>query len=237
MFGFSKVLNAQNRNSQNLAMRIQINITVNRAVQIMLLYLFFVVTSTALFVPIFAVFVTDFVSGATLKTIGFALGLYAIAKSALQIPLARFLDKHHGERDDFYALMAGAIVAVIYPFALLGVSKIWHLYSLEFFVGLGDAALMSAYYALFARHVDKGAEGFEWSLFSVGGLTISSAIGGAIGGILADAFGFKLLFFISGTVNLLVLFVLLYLYPLLDGARPAALPPFSPLPKNPTTKS
>ncbi|OGF61911.1 hypothetical protein A2926_00800 [Candidatus Giovannonibacteria bacterium RIFCSPLOWO2_01_FULL_44_40] len=217
-------------------MRIKINITVNRAVQVLLLYLFLVVTSTALFVPIFAVFVTDFVGGATLKTVGFALGLYAIAKSFLQVPLAKFLDKHSGERDDFYTLMAGAVVAVIYPFALLGVSKIWHLYALEAFVGLGDAALMAAYYALFARHVDKGAEGFEWSLFSVGGLTISSAIGGAIGGVLADAFGFKLLFLISGIVNLLVLFLLIRLYPLLNGARPVALPPFTPIPKNPTTK-
>lgn len=217
-------------------MRIQINITVNRAVQILLLYLFFVVTSTALFVPIFAVFVTDFIGGATLSTVGFALGLYAIAKSALQIPLARFLDKHRGERDDFYALIAGAVVAVIYPFALLGVSKIWHLYSLEVLVGLGDAALMAAYYSLFARHVDKGAEGFEWSLFSVGGLTISSAVGGAIGGVLADMFGFRPLFLVSGIVNFIVFFVLLYLYPYLDGARPAALPPFSPIPKNPATK-
>ncbi|OGF87724.1 hypothetical protein A3B19_02100 [Candidatus Giovannonibacteria bacterium RIFCSPLOWO2_01_FULL_46_32] len=217
-------------------MRIQINITVNRAVQILLLYLFFVVTSTALFVPIFAVFVTDFVIGATLSTVGFALGLYAMAKSALQIPLARFLDKHSGERDDFYVLVAGAIVAVIYPFALLGVSKVWHLYALEAFVGLGDAALMSAYYSLFARHVDKGAEGFEWSLFSVGGLTISSAIGGAIGGVLGDLFGFKLLFLTSGIINLLVIFVLFSLYPYLDGARTVALPPFTPIPKSPTTK-
>lgn len=217
-------------------MRIKINITVNRAVQILLLYLFFVVTSMALFVPIFAVFVTDFVGGATLKTVGFALGLYAIAKSILQVPLARFLDKHSGEHDDFYALVAGAIIAVIYPFALLGVSKVWHLYVLETFVGFGDAALMAAYYSLFARHVDKGAEGFEWSLFSVGGLTISSAIGGAIGGILGDLFGFRVLFMASGIINFLVFFILLRLHPLLDGARPQALPPFSPIPKNPTTK-
>lgn len=217
-------------------MRIKINITVNRAVQILLLYLFLVVVSGGLFVPIFAVFVTDFIPGATLKTVGFALGLYAVAKSVLQIPLARFLDKHKGERDDFYALMVGAVVAVIYPFALLGVSEIWHLYLLEAFVGLGDAALMSAYYSLFARHVDKGAEGFEWSLFSVGGLTISSAIGGAIGGVLGDLFGFRLLFLTSGIINLLVIFVLFSLYPYLDGARPAALPPFTPIPKNPTTK-
>ena len=193
-------------------MRIHINITVNRAVKILLLYLFFVVVSGGLFAPIFAVFVTDFIPGATLKTVGFALGFYAIAKSVLQIPLARFLDKRKGERDDFYALMAGASVAVIYPFALLAISKAWHLYFLEAFVGFGDAALMSAYYSLFARHVDKGAEGFEWSLFSVGGLTISSAIGGAIGGVLGDLFGFRLLFLTSGIINFFVMFILFYIY-------------------------
>ena len=93
-------------------MRIHINITVNRAVQILLIYLFFVVVSGGLFAPIFAVFITGFIPGATLKTVGFALALYAVAKSVLQIPLARFLDKHRGERDDFYTLMAGALVAV-----------------------------------------------------------------------------------------------------------------------------
>ena len=218
-------------------MRIRINITVNKAIQVMLFYLFFVVLSTALFGPIFAVFITDSITGATLRTVGFAIALYGIAKSVLQIPTARFLDRHKGERDDFYALMVGASVAVVYPLGLVFMSEIWHLYALEVLAGLGDASLMAAYYSLFARHVDKGSEGFEWSLFSVGGLTISSSIGVAVGGIVADLFGFRFLFAISTIINFAVLFALFYLYPLLDGARPQALPPFSPLPKNPTNKN
>jgi len=218
-------------------MRIHINITINRTVQIMLLYLFCIVTVESLWAPIFAVFITNAVAGATLRTVGFALAIYAIAKSVVQVPLAKFLDKTKGEKDDFYALIAGAVVAVIYPFALLWVSRVWHLYVLEMLSGLGTAALMAAYYSLFARHVDKGEEGFEWSLFSVGGMTVSGAIGSALGGILADTFGFHLLFLINGTVNLAVLFLLFYLYPLLDGSRPVSIPPFSPLPKNPATKA
>lgn len=218
-------------------MRIHINITINRAIQVMLFYLFFVVLSTALFGPIFAVFITKSITGATLRTVGFAVALYGIAKSVLQIPMARFLDKHKGEKDDFYTLMVGASVAVVYPLGLIFISEAWHLYALEILIGLGDALLMAAYYSLFARHIDKGAEGFEWSLFSVGGLTISSSIGIAIGGIIADMFGFRFLFGISAIINFIVLFVLFYLYPLLDGARPVAIPPFSPIPKNPTNKN
>ena len=112
-------------------MRIRINITVNRAVQIMLAYLFFVVMAGSLFAPIFAVFIKDFIIGATLSTAGFAVAFYAISKSIVQIPLARFLDRKKGELDDFYVLMLGAAVAALYPFILLAISHAWHLYLLE----------------------------------------------------------------------------------------------------------
>lgn len=217
-------------------MRIHIDIKVNKAIQIMLTYLFFIVMAESLFTPIFAVFITKFITGATLRTAGFALALLALVKSVVQVPLARYLDKHKGEKDDFYALMVGAVLAVIYPFGLIFISEIWHLYFLQMLAGVGTAALMAAYYSLFARHVDKGSEGFEWSLFSVGGLTVSGAIGAAVGGVLADMFGFQILFLINSVVNFIVLFFLLGLYPFLDGARPVSLPPFSPIPKNPTTK-
>ncbi len=218
-------------------MHIKINITINRAIQVLLFYLFFVVTSTGLFLPIYAVFIKDFIEGATLSTVGFSLAFYAVAKSIVQIPLARYLDRTRGESDDFYALMAGAVIAVLYPFALLVISKVWHLYLVEIMVGLGDAALMSAYYSLFARHVDKGAEGFEWSLFSVGSQTVSLALGGAIGGLMADAFGFRSLFFVSGVINLLAVFILFMLYPMLDKGGPKILPPIYTLPTGgPATK-
>lgn len=217
-------------------MRIQINITVNRAIQILLLYLFAVNVADGLFGPLFSVFVTKFIDGATFRTVGLALAIYGASKSVIQVPLARFLDKHSGERDDFYALVLGALSAAIYPFLLLYISKVWHLYLLEILAGFGTACLMAAYYSLFARHVDKGSEGFEWSLFSVGALTISSAIGAAIGGVIADALGFRALFLINGTINSLIILLLFSLYTYLDGARPAALPPFTPIPKNPMTK-
>src|SRR3989344_5341538 len=147
-------------------MKIHINITVNRAIQILLIYLFFVVTAESLFAPLLAVFITERVAGATLRTVGFALALYAIAKSAVQVPLARTLDKTQGEYDDYYTLLIGAGLTVLYPFLLIFISKPWHLYVLEILSGVSAAALMAAYYSLFARHIDKGSEGFEWSLFS-----------------------------------------------------------------------
>lgn len=194
-------------------MKIQINLAVNKAVRILLIYIFLVVMGASLFSPIFAIFITGNILGATLKTAGFALAIYAFTKAIIQIPLARKIDKHSGERDDFFVLLAGAAIGIIFPFSMLVVTKSSELYLLEFLAGIGDACLMAAYYGIFARHVDKGSEGFEWSLFSAFGLTISTAAGGALGGIFADAYGFRALFLTSGILNIFAAALLFLLYP------------------------
>lgn len=217
-------------------MKINIHLVINRAIQILLFYLFFINVAESFFGPILAVFVLKNISGATLQTVGFALAFFAVAKAFVQIPVARFLDTHVGERDDFYVLMAGAILEVLYPFAFLVISKVWHLYLIETMVGISSGLLMAAYYSLFARHVDHGSEGLEWSLFSVWSLTLSGALGAALGGWIADTYGFQKLFLTSGLICLAITFILPMLYPLLDGQRPRALPPFMPIPNNPNLK-
>lgn len=217
-------------------MQINIHISINRAVQLLLIYLFFAVTAASLFAPILSVYVTKSIPGATLRTIGYALALYAVMKSVVQVPLARALDRLSGELDDFYILIVGGLVATIYPLLLLSVSAAWHLYAVELFSGFGDACLMAAYYSLFARHIDRGSEGFEWSLFSVGGMTISSALGIACGGVIAELYGFKVLFLLAALVNSIAFFSLLGLYPLLDKRRAVSIPPIQSIPKNPITK-
>lgn len=200
-------------------MKIKTNIFVNRFIQILLLFLFVINVGSGLFAPIFAVFVTKSILGATLKTVGFAVAISAIVKSILQIPIARRIDKKSGERDDFYVMLSGAVLGAIYLFGLIFVRSVSMLYFLSAIDGVAGACLMAAYYSMFSRHADKGAEGFEWSLFSVGGLTISSAIGGAIGGIIADSLGFKSTLFIGGVLYLTSAILLIFLYPLLDGVH------------------
>lgn len=193
-------------------MTINKQLNLNRTVQILLLFLFVVNVSGGLFSPILAVFVTNFIFGATLKTVGFAVALYAITKSIIQVPLARRLDKKIGEKDDFYVMLIGAVISAVYVFGFIFIKSSLHLYILSIIGGAGAAFLLAAYYGIFARHVDKGLEGFEWSLYSSFGLTISVAIGGAIGGILADTFGFKIIFLAAGVLSVLATILLLFLY-------------------------
>jgi MFS family permease len=204
------------------------SIFANAIIRVLLLFLFFLNVTEAFITPLFAVFVTDFITGATLKTVGFAFAAFSIAKALSQIPIARWLDSKKGEVDEFWAMMFGAVLSTVFPLALLLASKPWHLYALHIAQGIGVAFLMAAYYAVYSRHVDKGSEGLEWSFFSVGALTIPSAIGSAVGGVVADILGFRVLFMASGIVNAGAALILIMLYPYLDGIRKKTpMPPMS----------
>lgn len=200
-------------------MRIKLNISINRVIELLLFFLFILNASGGLFAPLFAVFITGTLVGASLRTAGFAIAIYAIVKSILQIPIARRIDRKSGEKDDFRVMLLGCAIGVVYPLTLMFIKFTWQLYVMEAVCGVGDACLMAAYYTIFAHHVDKGSEGVEWSIFSVFGLTVSTAVGGAIGGIIADAYGFRTTFAVAAILNLIASSLLLMLFPKLDGSR------------------
>lgn len=189
---------------------------INRAISILLWFLFVVNMSESLFAPILAVYITGNIVGATIATIGFSVAIYAIVKSIIQLVLAKKLDRWRGERDDFYSLLAGSMIGAAYAFALAFITTVPELYFLSALNGIGGAALMAAYYSLFAHHADRDKEGFEWSLFSVVGLTISTAIGASLGGLAIEHFGFTNTFITAGCLQIFATLLILFLYPQLN---------------------
>lgn len=188
-------------------------LNINSVIKILLGFLFIVNVAEGLFGPILSVFIVGAIPGATLATAGFSIAIYSIVKSLIQVPLALAIDRKEGEQDDYLVMMTGAILGIAYALGYAYVATEMQLYLLSAIGGAGGAFLMAAYYSLFARHADKGAEGFEWSLFSVGGLTVSSALGAAAGGLLADAIGFRNLFTLSAMLLLVGTILLGFLSP------------------------
>ncbi|MDA1334468.1 MAG: MFS transporter [bacterium] len=194
-------------------------LSVNNVIKILLGFLFVLNVSDGLFTPIIAVFVGNTILGASLSTVGFSIAIYSISKSIVQIPVARWLDTQITERIDFYVLLTGVVIGIVFPLALIFTTTITMLYLLFALTCVGAACLMASFYALFNDHIDKDRASYEWSLFSVGGLTISSAIGGAVGGVIADYYGFKTLFLISAILYAVGGSILLFLYPHISKFR------------------
>jgi len=195
--------------------------SINKVIGIIIVSDFMVTTGSALLSPIFALFITGQIKGGSAQTVGFAIAIYWIVKSIVQLPIARYLDRNHGEVDDYYFMMLGlvaasAILSGYYFFA----STVFHVYLLQGLLGAADAFLLPPFYAIFTRHIDKGSEGFEWSLRSSFSFGSGAALGGALGGILLGIVGFRTVFLIASSFNLISVIALLFMRPYIMPSTP-----------------
>ncbi|OGK14297.1 hypothetical protein A3A93_03115 [Candidatus Roizmanbacteria bacterium RIFCSPLOWO2_01_FULL_38_12] len=142
--------------------------------------------------PIFALFIEEFIQGGNEAVAGIAAGVYLFSRSILQIPIAHFLDKIRGERDDFWLMFIFSILTALIPLLYLTISTPLQLYLVQFVLGFFTAFTYPAYMAIFTRHIDKDKEGIEWSIYFT--LTdITSAALAMVGGYLAVSAGFPAL--------------------------------------------
>lgn len=185
---------------------------INQVILLVIIAEFVAATADALIAPVYALFITQDV-GAAVSVVGFSIAIYWTTKSILQLPVARYLDKNHGEVDDYYSMLCGFFVVVIATFLFYFSERIWHIYALQFLMGIGNAFVVPPFYAIFTRHLDKNSEGFEWSLRSSFSLGAGTAIGGAVSGLLGGVIGFRALFLINGLLMFIGWVVLFFLRP------------------------
>jgi MFS family permease len=175
---------------------------INHAIRTLIISDFYLNAGLSLFGPIFAIFVTQQIPGANIAVIGFGAAITQIVKISLEIPIAKYLDKNHGEYDDFYSLVLGNILIISTPFLYILATKVAHIYMIQAIAGAALAFIVPPWNAIFSRHLDKSQESVEWAFESI---AIGIATGGAaaIGGIIAQKFGFKFVFLIGGLVAII----------------------------------
>src|SRR3989338_9535418 len=105
--------------------------------------------------PIFALFIEEFIQGGNEAVAGLAASIYLFSRSILQIPIAHFLDKIRGERDDFWLMFIFSILTALIPLLYLTISTPLQLYLVQFVLGFFTAFTYPAYMAIFTRHIDK----------------------------------------------------------------------------------
>ncbi len=192
---------------------------INKVIRTIVVADFFYNSAFALFGPVFAIFITNHINNGSATVAGFAVAVFWVVKSIVQLPIARFLDRTDGERDDYWAMVLGYFFSGLVPIAYLFVSEPWHLYIVNAFYGLSMAWAVPAWYSIFTRHVDKWRISFEWSLESVFAVGMSTAIAAALGGYIVETFGFRVLFMGSGAVTIFSSVLLLTMRNSIFGAR------------------
>ncbi len=184
---------------------------INKVIRVLVLGDVMFFSAFGLIGPIFAIFVTQQIAGATIATVGFATTINLLVRALLQMPVARYIDRHKGEKDDFKFMVTGSTLVSIVPFIYLFVTATWQLYLAQAILGLGGALANPGWFAIFTRHIDKDKEGTEWTLENVG-VGLAAAGTAAVGGVLAQQFGFYNLFLIVGVLSLVGLIIQMSLY-------------------------
>jgi MFS family permease len=183
-------------------------IGVNRIIGTLIISDFVLQSGWGLIGPIFAIFLTQQIQGGSLATVGFIAATFWLTKSIAQPFIAYYLDWRKGERDDFFFLVRGLYVANLIPLGYFFSTQIWQIFLLEFIRGLAMACVIPAWAAIFTRHIEKGWEAFSWSLHSTS-IGFSFTFAAALGGILAQFFGFKIVFILVTILGILASSLLL----------------------------
>ncbi len=187
---------------------------INPVIRFLILSDTVLVGSAGLLGPIFALFIEDFIVGGNEATAGIAAGLYLFSRSILQIPIAHFLDRVRGEKDDFWLLFIFSLSFGIVPLLYLVINTPSQLYLVQILLGFFTAFTYPAFMAIFTRHIDKGREGTEWGVYYT--LTdVVSALLAIIGGYVAVTAGFPVLIVIVVILSVVGSFLLLPIRPYL----------------------
>jgi MFS family permease len=102
------------------------------------------------------------------------------------------------------ALVAGMTIMTLAYIGFSFTETVTMLFSMYTAIGIGVGITTPARLAFFSMHLDKNKESTEWGIRDAtvfGGMAMSAALGGFI----AERYGFSVLFIISAIVNILAL--------------------------------
>jgi len=154
-------------------------------------------------VPIFAVFVTNNISGGSVEIAASSYSTYLIFRVLFEIVSGMKIAKV-SDRTKIVLTMTGiSIVSISYiGFALS--TTIWMIFIFFAVMGVGLGIASPAKNSLFSTHLDKHRESTEWAMLDAAVFT-GMALSASLGGFIAMRYGFPLLFYVVAGITALSL--------------------------------
>jgi len=180
----------------------QKHLPLNKVIRVLILADFVLLTGFGFVLPVFALFVIQYIQGGSVMVVGLASFVYWFTLSLVLIPIGKYLDKKRGEKDDLYFVSIGTSLGAIAVFGFIFAYLPWHIYLLQGIYAIGMGMNIPGYTAIFTRHIEKGREALSWSTRAAL-IGIGAGIAGALGGVVVHFFGFQILF-LGVTILLLI---------------------------------
>ena len=159
--------------------------------------------------PIFGVFVVDKIPGGTVLTVGIGAAIYWVLKSVIQIPVALAIDRTPSERDDYLILVVSLMLAGCTAFSFILVKTVWQLYLVQAMQAVSFALYIPSWNGIFTRHLDPEHRALEFALDSAA-VGVATGLAGLVGSIIADTFGFSVIFFMTAILSFVSAIIIFY---------------------------
>ncbi|MEM1535451.1 MAG: MFS transporter [Candidatus Pacearchaeota archaeon] len=167
---------------------------------------FFIFTGFGLVTPIIAIFIKENLVGGSIHAAGIASMIFILIKSILQPTFAYIAQPTHKK----IMLVSGTALIFFVPIIYILSKNVMHIYIASAIYGIGTALAYPPWLSYFTRNLTKGAEGFEWSIYS-SAEGLGSAFAALVGSFLAEKIGFYSVFVIVAIMAFIGLLVILWL--------------------------
>lgn len=160
--------------------------------------------------PIFAIFVVSNIEGGNVQIAASAFSAYLIARVFSELASGRYLLKTN-DKTKFLVTIIGMFFISLSYVGFAFSRTILFLFIFYAVAGIGLGIASPAKNSLFSTHLDRNKEPSEWGIYDAATF-IGMALAAALGGFIANQYGFSFLFLLASIINLLGIFpYLLYI--------------------------
>ncbi len=148
--------------------------------------------------PIFAIFVTQNITGGSIEAAGTAMTIYLISRIMVELVASKSFNQIT-DRTRYIISMIGIICIGFVYLSFSFTTSLISVFVIQVLMGIGFGIVSPAKLALFSEHLDKGKESTEWGLYDAVTLT-GMALTATLGAFIAQKYGFNVLFVVSAII-------------------------------------
>lgn len=149
--------------------------------------------------PIFAIFATKNISGGDIQIAASAYSVHLLFRTVTELIVGRMLIKA-SDKKLFSLTITGIMILTLAYLGFAFTSTIIQLFVFYAVAGIGFGIASPPKNSLFSTHIDAGKATAEWGLADAT-CFICIALAAALGGFIAESYGFRLLFILSAIAN------------------------------------
>ena len=167
----------------------------NKPTRILLVTNATILTASAMFGPIYALFVEEI--GGSLLDASYAFGLYALTAGTITFISGKYCDKI---RENELIIVLGYVIVGIGFLSYTLVNTVISLFIVQILIGFGEAIYSPAFDAVYSKHLDCKKRGRGWGMWEAMNY-FTMAFGAVIGGTAVYYFGFNSIFVVMSLMS------------------------------------